>query len=228
MNNLSTTLAMKYLVGLLLLLASARAVENHGNSFVKGIANAIEETCKRNGGEFSYDNLVKSVGEMSNFTNTRFSLQKIKDEVKRSRTTGDLNEVVGKYCDLRVALLERVHAMMDGFANCVEVDKRNVFTQIWKVTDGLVNFVCESDGERIVSYIVEDGFQCVNDKWVPMQKCGSAAVDKFSETWDACRGFTEVQQCVVKTMSNCSNSIPATILDELLNFLYISQCSNLA
>ncbi|XP_031351278.1 27 kDa hemolymph protein-like [Photinus pyralis] len=234
---------MKYIVPVLFLVAFAWGDDATLDKFPKlfdvdEITSAIKEECDTNGGKGTYDKLVTAINDMTAFIQTNFDQKQIAQEVEDSSKTGELDDVIKKYCQLRSKSLEKVHKLIDAGINCVVEEDRSSIKLAANITESLMTFACDKDGERVALFVAEDGFACLSEKSSELEKCAEGAVGdkiqknkipKLSIQKQECDEVKEFQACVVKSMSSCKKDMPSEIIDALFNHIYsLSPCPNLA
>ncbi|KAF5287540.1 hypothetical protein FQR65_LT12211 [Abscondita terminalis] len=240
---------MKVICALYFLLAVA-----YGNDLLQsipGIANlpslddvadlekALKEKCTTNGGENSYKTLKDALAEVQAYLTKSFEVGAIKTEIEEARKTGSMDEVFKKYCDKRPEYRQRSGKLVDAVEVCLSDVEKPIFKLAINVTESIVNFICEKDGDRLGMFIAEDGFVCLSQKAEAIQKCGTDTVGpkiptNFNQiptlaiTKAECDDYKTVQKCIVKAMEGCENTTPANIMDAFLNYVYkFSTCKSL-
>lgn len=223
-----------------LALAENKAFENLPQINVDDFKNAVKDNCDKNGGEGTYDKVVSAGEEMKKFIEDHFDVDEIAKEIEKSGKAGEMDEVFKKYCDLRAKSIDQIHKVVETVTNCVDKEERAIFTRVLNITESLINFACDKDGERVALFIAEDGLKCMGDKAEELKKCGTDVVgDKLPTTFDkipklevtkeGCDNYKKFQTCAVKSLATCEKDMPSEILDALFNYMYeLSSCANLA
>ncbi|KAK4875011.1 hypothetical protein RN001_011433 [Aquatica leii] len=203
------------------------------------IEGLVKDKCKKNGGNNAFKNLQDSVIELKNYVEKNFESNVITKEIEDASKTGSLDEVFKKYCDLKPEVMKHAHKLGGSIESCLEDDEKVIFKIAENITEGLIDFACDKDGERIALFIVEDGFTCIASKSEALQKCGAdVATPKMPTTFDKiptlavtkqeCDDYKKVQECVLNVLETCSNSTPSNVVDSLLTYIYkLSPCSTL-
>ncbi|KAK4875013.1 hypothetical protein RN001_011435 [Aquatica leii] len=206
---------------------------------IANVETAVKDKCNKNGGEQAFQTLKSASADMQTYITKNFEFSSIKNEVEEARKTGSMDEVFKKYCDKRPEYRTHGHKVLDAFEACLTDDEKPVFKLAINITENIVNFICEKDGDRLGMFIAEDGFVCLSQKAEALQKCGADTVGSkipttfntiptLSITKEQCDDYKTIQKCVVKAMEGCENTTPANIVDAFMNYIYkFSTCKNL-
>ncbi|KAB0794644.1 hypothetical protein PPYR_11483 [Photinus pyralis] len=239
---------MQKLVGLLFFIGLACAATDFmqhlpGLPNIDDVANlegAAKEKCIQHGGEDAFKTLKKLAVELQSFIMQNFEPVTIRQELEEARKTGSMDDVFKKYCDLRPDFFKHSHKVNDAIESCLSEAERPVFKLGVNVSESLMEFVCEKDGDRVAMFIAENGFECIKSQQDNLQKCSSDIVNKHKPTnfnaipalakitKEQCTEYQSFQKCVVDTLEGCTEKTPANIVDAFFKFVYkLIQCKNL-
>lgn len=72
-------------------------------------------------------------------------------ELEEAKKTGSMDEVFGKYCAKRPEAMEKLKDITETFKKCLEPDERKSVDMKLNLTEKMVTFLCEKDGDKIAS-----------------------------------------------------------------------------
>ncbi|KAF5269705.1 hypothetical protein FQA39_LY08628 [Lamprigera yunnana] len=179
------------------------------------IEDVVKDKCRQNGGEKAFSHLKDVALEFKNYVAKNFQPDIIEKEIEAKSKTGSLDEVFKKYCDLKPEILKYAHKVGNAVVDCLANDEKPTFKLAENITEGLLDFICDKDGERIALFIVEDGFTCFTSKSEALKKCNYGPVGhhnissldevpSFKVTKEGCNNYKKLQECVLETLEQCT------------------------
>ena len=207
---------------------------------VANVEGAIKDKCVQHGGDKAFKNLKAVAVELQSYVMQNYEFGTIKKELEEARKTGSMDEVFKKYCDKRPELLTYTHKVNSAVENCLADSEKPVLKTAINITESLLDFICEKDGDRLAMFIAEDGFKCLSAKQDSVQKCGADTITKnvpanlntipklTEVTKEQCNEYQTVRKCIVTVLEECENKTPANIMDAFLKTIYkLSPCKTL-
>ncbi|KAF5269704.1 hypothetical protein FQA39_LY08627 [Lamprigera yunnana] len=203
------------------------------------VENAFKEKCNKNGGDDAFKSLKIAATDSQAYFNKNFEISTIKKEIEEARKTGSMDEVFQKYCNKRPEYASYTNKVFNAVEACLTDVEKPIFKLGVNVTENIVSFLCEKDGDRLGMFIAEDGLVCLNQKGEGLQKCGVDTLGKklpttfnkiptLAITKEQCDDYKAIQKCAVKVLEGCDNPTPANIIDALLNTIYrLVNCKNI-
>ncbi|KAB0795434.1 hypothetical protein PPYR_12273 [Photinus pyralis] len=199
-------------------------------SILENIQKWIKDSCDKNGGPGAYENLKKVWSEVIDFYDSHF--KGFNQDVKEAKKTGNLSAVIKNYCRLSVPLIQSVQKLSDGAMKCSEIGFRQKLQHFRNMAEKAINYACENDGVRIISFVAEDGIDCVMGDIVSLLKCGGdisfgafdlpSTIKSFEFNQELCKNYKRIQECMVQTLGKCNKNEPAKLINDFLNEIYKS------
>jgi len=192
-----------------------------------------EERCLVHGGRnvleeylHEQENLVFCMMEL-------FDLQEIRSEIERNKKSGDLDEVIKKYCNEKVPAARDCLASFLGVSrNCLEEADRGGLNISQEMVDRAVEFICHRDGDRVNLFLSEGGAECVTSHYSQILSCVNNSVPEIFRTspkvrqtsrihfyvfqQENCRKGDAIISCVEKSLLKCPDPTPANLVQALL------------
>ncbi|XP_015521684.1 27 kDa hemolymph protein-like isoform X1 [Neodiprion pinetum] len=198
----------------------------------------IKNKCNKNGGPEAYDtakgatqNLMECVTPLINFT-------QLEAEMAEATPKGDLDVVFKKYCGKIPDLKACVTQASNLTKPCLEAEERQSINMFHNVTDALLGFICDNEGDRIAMFLAAGGRECFNNSRQAIEKCANdtlkthLSIANLNQTGlspldsipllildaDKCRDIEKFQNCTVRVLEECKDPTPANVFDSLVNF----------
>jgi hypothetical protein len=117
----------------------------------------------------------------------------IQEEIEKSKKTGSMDEVFGKYCKKYPEIYACVEKVTDKVKLCLDPAEQETMNKTLKIVGELKEFVCFKDGDRIASewlfgrvfgatdrifavFIAEGGVECLESRKDELQVCVNQTV----------------------------------------------------
>ncbi|KAK5644384.1 hypothetical protein RI129_005684 [Pyrocoelia pectoralis] len=207
---------------------------------VTNLQGAAKDKCIQNGGENAFKAVKKHAVDLQSYVVQNFEPAAIQQEIEEKRKTGSMDEVFKKYCDMRPEFFTYSHKLNDAIESCLTDSEKPVFKLGVNISESLMDFICEKDGDRVAMFIAEKGFECITSQQENLQKCTSDIITKNTPTSfnaipaltqvtkEQCNEYQTFQKCVVTTLEGCAEKTPANIVEAFFKFVYkLIQCKGL-
>ncbi|XP_046742036.1 27 kDa hemolymph protein-like [Diprion similis] len=198
----------------------------------------IKNKCNKNGGPEAYDTAKGAAQELKVCFESLINFPQLETEMAEATPKGDLDVVFKKYCgkipDLKTCVTQASNLTQP----CLEVEERQSINMFHNVTDALMEFICDNEGDRIAMFLAAGGRECFNDSRVAIEKCANDTlrtqlpITNLNQTAlsalqsipllildaEKCRDVEKFQNCTVKVLEECADPTPANVFDSLVNF----------
>lgn len=217
--------------------------------------NYFQQICAKNNKSEKYPEVVQAVKNLRKCFGDVVSYAELPAKIKKSKPYGELDTVFKEYCQKTDTIQSCVHYFLHDIDVCLD---NNV--ELWgryaveRMSETLLKFVCENEGDHIALFISEKGPDCILSKQEGIKKCVGdfyKPVDdaEFNEALELyanrtlnsserhvqlatqldlknCRLLHKARKCIVNELTTCSGSTPANVVDSIFNLLHNeSECS---
>lgn len=193
----------------------------------------LEEKCKKNGGNTSFDDFMMAREEFNFCIQPLVNVTELQVEIENAKPTGDLDLVFSKYCKKSPILKECVTNFTTGLEPCLDPKEKQTKRVFQNVSESLLDFICFKEGDRIALFIAEKGPECLSDKKEAIKHCMNITLSKFIPKEGAnaeniplfklekeeCTALKNLHLCVVSELEKCNETTPSNIVDSLMKFM---------
>lgn len=125
-------------------------------------------------------------------------------DLQHAFETKTLYSFLKKYCPKLHGIASCIGDYMDSFGQCVTGDDLKTLNATKYILQGVANFVCHRDGERVLLFLKEDGFGCFDEQKENIKSCvSSTGADKVFQGFEKEAEFNDF------------NSNPTNLLTQL-------------
>jgi hypothetical protein len=193
----------------------------------------VKEKCEKNGGgEEAFNALKGQKDELRACLEAHLNATVIQEEIEKSKKTGSMDEVFGKYCKKYPEIYACVEKVTDKMKLCLDPAEQETMNKTLKIVGELKEFICFKDGDRIAMFIAEGGVECLESRKDELQVCVNQTVGSriptdmsvnslpaFLFTDRECNDFDTIRTCFNDELEKCKDSTPANIVDAFFKFL---------
>lgn len=213
--------------------------ENSGNSeksdklLRRGFKN-WEERCLAHGGRAVLEQYLTEQEDLIYCLMQQFDLQEINSEIERNKKSGDLDDVLKKYCNVRVpAARDCLASFIRVSSECLEEERDQAGLNIsQQMVDTAIEFLCHRDGDRIDLFLSEGGAECVTSHYEEILSCVNKSVPEILRAnsqprqrsrihfyvfqQQNCRKGDAIMSCVERSLLQCPDPTPANLVQAML------------
>lgn len=166
-------------------------------------------------------------------------------DLQRAFETRTLYSFLKKYCPKLHGIGSCVGDYLDSFQQCVDNEESVILNSTKRIVEGVANFVCHRDGERILLFLKENGFECLEEQKENIKECVKSTgitalfdngnvdieftnpdfrpLNIINQIWvpqdyspQECRILVSLEVCVYKMMRQCKDRSPANLISSLV------------
>lgn len=166
-------------------------------------------------------------------------------DLQHAFETKTLYSFLKKYCPKLHGTAACIGNYMDSFGQCVTGDDLKTLNATKYIVKGVADFVCHRDGERVLLFLKENGFECFEQQRENIRSCiDSTGANKLFESVEKevefhdfnsnpasvlsriwvpqnytpaeCKLLVSVEVCVYKMMRQCKQTSPANLISSLV------------
>lgn len=145
----------------------------------KGFKN-WEERCLKIGGETVLKRWLQSQEELVQCFMEEFQVFTIQDEIEESKQKGELELVFQKYCRDHVPRARTcLESFLDVSRECLQEKNRPGLNITLQMVDAAIDFTCHNSGDRIILFLAQNGYECVEKHKNELVKCINNSVPEL-------------------------------------------------
>ncbi|KAK2589285.1 hypothetical protein KPH14_007838 [Odynerus spinipes] len=215
---------------------------------IEEVTNLFEQKCNKNGGPNAFENAKHAQTEMEQCIQSLINMNELNAEMESAKPNGELDEVFKKYCRRSPIFKMCVNNFTTAIEPCLEPQERENTRVVLNITESLLTFVCDKEGDRIALFISAGGPDCFKLKQQEIQDCVNATFGSYVPKSDPisgafpmvenlpsllfgnkeCTDMDSLQRCVVKELEKCSDPTPGNLIESIFRFIKkVTPCESL-
>lgn len=131
----------------------------------------LREVCDKNNRSEEYPKAMEAVKNFKKCFANITSYAELPAKIKKSKPYGELDTVFKEYCQKTDDMKACVHWFLLGVQPCLDPRQVQLRYMTEKITDSVLQFVCENEGDHIALFISEKGPDCILSKQEGIKKC---------------------------------------------------------
>jgi len=184
------------------------------------------------GNELAFQNLMEGVATAVNCFNTTIESLPDSDSASEEDSSeevslDDVKSLFQVVCPLQQQLFKCLTEFSKVVDGCLTVDEKETKDNLLGVVSGVSDYVCENEGSRVITFIEQEGVECVNNTLVEgdmvcAEKAKAIVDDDFSflQTEASCNSFGEERLCILGNIQKCNKPKITEIIDGLFNVVW--------
>ncbi|GJQ75982.1 hypothetical protein Trydic_g18036 [Trypoxylus dichotomus] len=203
------------------------AIEN----YTKDALSMLKQKCANvSGGDEVYKELEDKAKSLQEFVKDSINMTVVMSELEEAKKTGSMDEVFAKYCAKKPDAMSRLRDITETFKKCLVPEDQKSIDMKLNLTEKMVHFLCEKDGDKIAMFIANGGEECLQSKFEGLQGCmnkssgflpagNSQTLSLIQFDEKVCEEFPVLEECVVNVLEECKVKTPANIIGALFRYL---------
>ncbi|KRT86252.1 hypothetical protein AMK59_1772, partial [Oryctes borbonicus] len=189
-------------------------------NYTKDALSMLKQKCSNvSGGDAVYQELKNKAKSLHEFLRDTINVTVVMSELEEAKKTGSMDEVFAKYCAKKPDAMSRLRDITETFKKCLEPSDQESIDMKLNLTEKMVHFLCEKDGDKIAMFIANGGEECLQSKFEGLQGCMNKSSGFLpSDNWQTmslvqvdekvCEEFPVVEECVVNVLEECKVKTP--------------------
>lgn len=138
----------------------------------------------------------------------------------------DVKELFKVACPLQQQLFKCLTEFSKVADGCLTAQEKETKDNFLGVVSGVADYACENEGQRVISFIENDGVDCLNNTLIEGDACQDKVKDivdddfTFLQTEPSCNSFSEERSCIIERIQTCNKPQITEIIDGLFNVLW--------
>ncbi|KAK9737564.1 Protein of unknown function (DUF1397) [Popillia japonica] len=200
-------------------------------NYTKDALQMLKQKCANvSGGDQVFNELENKAKSLQTFLVDTVNVTQVMLELEEAKKTGSMDEVFAKYCAKKPDVMTRLRDITETFKKCLLPDEQVSLERKLNLTEKMVHFLCEKDGDKLAMFIANGGEECLQSKAEGLQGCMNKSSGLLpTDSWNTmtlvqvdekvCQEFPVVEECVVTVLEECKIKTPANIIGALFRYL---------
>lgn len=131
----------------------------------------LQKMCEKNAGNDTFESAHTAVKSIKTCFEGIISFSELPSRIEAARPYGNLDQVFQGYCKRTDELKGCVNKFLIDVDPCLPDDQKASKYTIQNITESILKFACENEGDYIALFISEKGPQCISSKQPGIEKC---------------------------------------------------------